>query len=91
MSLPDLEPQHDQASAALPIIQQKYSNIAVTFLIPLVYGNCKSFKSTCNICINITWLQVYEYVGGYACLLLSEFSPLSVLWLHNLTNFLPQL
>jgi hypothetical protein len=45
MSLFDLELQYNHAPAVLPIIQQKYLNIAHTFLISLVhffilfYGN----------------------------------------------------
>jgi hypothetical protein len=37
MSLFDLELQYNQAPAVLPIIQQKYLNIAHTFLISLVH------------------------------------------------------
>jgi hypothetical protein len=35
MSLSDFKLQYDQASAVLPIIQRKYSDIALPFLIPL--------------------------------------------------------
>jgi hypothetical protein len=38
MSSFDLELQHDQASAVLPIIQWKHSNIALTFLISFIYN-----------------------------------------------------
>jgi hypothetical protein len=36
MSPSDLELQHDQVSAVLPIIQRKYSNISLTFWISLI-------------------------------------------------------
>jgi hypothetical protein len=42
MSLSDLELQYDQASAELPITQRKYSNIVLTYLIPLI--NIATYK-----------------------------------------------
>jgi hypothetical protein len=45
----DLELQHDQDSPVLPIIQRNYSNISLTFLIPLVFCNNKIISSAVSI------------------------------------------
>jgi hypothetical protein len=42
MSQSDLELQYDHVSAVMPIIQQKYSNIVLTFWIPLISVDDKS-------------------------------------------------
>jgi hypothetical protein len=45
MSVSDLELQYDQASAVLPIIQRKYSNIALPFFNLLHMWTKRYFKS----------------------------------------------
>jgi hypothetical protein len=63
MPLPDLELQYDQASEVLPIIQQKYSNIADIFLISLLYCSSLGYGLQ-TVCI-IIWCPLIFYLSAY--------------------------